>query len=193
MKQYPAAIQEEYNRNNFIAVDLVSMYLPDGTLNFCTGGFDIEHAGVTYSAQGEFIGFSSVSEDFDVKVGKFTIYLSALTSGILDYFIDKDIEGRRVIISKAFLEIEPFTLDVILAPVLIFDGQINNISVVEGASTGSINVDCVTLFADFERRAGRKTNNGSNHAYQGSYYDQAFVQAGYVGNTEFLWGRKNDS
>lgn len=190
MKQYPELIQEEYNRKNFIAVDLVTLQLSSGDLNFCTGGFDIEHAGVTYSAQGEFIGFSTVSEDFDVKVGKFTIYLSALTQNILDYFIDQDVEGNRVLISKAFLQIEPFTLDVILAPVLIFDGQISNISVIEGASTASINVDCVTLFADFERTAGRKTNNGSNHAYQGSYYDQAFVNSGYVGNTEFNWGKK---
>jgi hypothetical protein len=190
MKSYPAAIQEEYNRKNFIVVNLVSLYLPAGTLNFCTGGFDLEHDGVTYSAQGEFIGFSNVNEDFDVKVGKFTIYLSALTSGILDYFVDQDIEGRRVVVSKAFLEIEPFTLDIILAPVLVFDGQISNISIVEGASTASINVDCVTLFADFERRAGRKTNNGSNHAFQNNTYDQAFKQAGYVGNTEFKWGRE---
>jgi hypothetical protein len=189
-KVYPTAIQEEYNRKNFIVVNLVSLYLPTGTLNFCTGGFDLEHDGVTYSAQGEFIGFSNVNEDFDVKVGKFTIYLSALTSGILDYFVDQDIEGRRVIVSKAFLQIEPFTLDIILAPVLVFDGQISNISIVEGPSTASINVDCVTLFADFERRAGRKTNNGSNHAYQNNQYDQAFKQSGYIGNTEFLWGRK---
>lgn len=189
-KVYPTAIQEEYNRKNFIAVDLVSLFLPAGTLNFCTGGFDLEHAGVTYTAQGDFIGFSSVSEDFDVRVGKFTIYLSALTTGILDYFVDQDIEGRRVLISKAFLQIEPFTLDTIVAPVLVFDGQISNISITETASTASINVDCVTLFADFERTAGRRTNNGSNHAYQNNNFDQAFKQAGYVGNTEFLWGRK---
>jgi hypothetical protein len=50
-------------------------------------------------------------------------------------------------------------------------------------------VDCSTLFADFERTAGRKTNSGSNWLYQGTTSDTAFEKSGFVGNTEFLWGR----
>lgn len=196
MKNYPSVIRDEFERKKFIAVDLVDLYLytAGGLPNFlhlCTGGFNIEDNGTTYTAQGDFIGFSSVSEEFDVKVGKFTIYLSALGSGMVNRFIDKDIEGQKVRIRKAFLDFDPMTLDVIDEPILIFDGQIMNVSVVESANSATINVDCVTLFADFERVAGRRSNKGSNHLFQGNTYDSAFEKSGFVGNTEFLWGRRS--
>jgi hypothetical protein len=195
MKIYPNVIRDEFERKKFIAVDLVDLYLFNAGglprfLHLTTGGIDIVHGGVTYTAQGDFIGFSSVSEDFDVKVGKFTIYLSALGTNMVRRFIDQDIEGRRVRIRKAFLDFDPMTLDVIDEPILVFDGQIMNVQVVESANSATINVDCVTLFADFERTAGRRTNNGSNHLFQGSKFDTAFEKSGFVGNSEFLWGRK---
>lgn len=195
MKQYPNVIRDEFERKKFIAVDLVDLYLFSAGglprfLHFTTGGLDIQDGDTTYTAQGDFIGFSSVSEDFDVKVGKFTIYLSALGTNMVRRFIDSDIEGRRVRIRKAFLDFDPMTLDIIDEPIVIFDGQIMNVQIVESANSATINVDCVTLFADFERTSGRRTNNGSNHLFQGSNYDTAFEKSGFVGNSEFLWGRR---
>jgi len=194
MKTYPNVIRDEFERNKFIAVDLLDLYLYDynenaNFLHLCTGGLNIEDGGTEYTAQGDFIGFSSVSEEFDVRVGKFTIYLSALGSGMVEKFIDKPIEGQRIRIRKAFLDFDPMNLDVIDEPILIFDGQIMNVKVVESQNSATINVECVTLFADFERKAGRRTNVGSNQLFQGNTYDTAFVKSGHVGNTEFLWGR----
>ena len=189
MKSYPSTTKDEFYRDKFIAVDLVEIYLINETLRLTTGGFDISHGGNTYAAQGDFIGFSTVSEDFDVKVGKFSIYLSAIGNGYVDKFINQDFEGRRVVIRKAFLDFDPYTLQIIDSPIVIFDGQIYNVSIVEASATASITVDCSTLFADFERTAGRKTNNGSNSLYQGSSSDNCFEKAGFVGQTEFLWGR----
>lgn len=194
MKSYPSAIRDEFNRNKFIAVDLLDLYLYDNSrqeqfLHLCTGGLNIDDNGTEYLAQGDFIGFSSVTEEFDVKVGKFTVYLSGLGSNMVDRFIDKDVEGQKVRIRKAFLDFDPMNLDIIESPVLIFDGQIMNVSIVESSNSATINIDCVTLFADFERTAGRRSNVGSNQLFQGNNYDTAFEKSGHVGNTEFLWGR----
>jgi hypothetical protein len=71
----------------------------------------------------------------------------------------------------------------------MFDGLIYNFAISEGAKSCQINVDCSSLFADFERSAGRKTNNWSNWLYQGSDYDNSMVKSGWVGQTEFKWGR----
>lgn len=194
MKSYSNAIKDEFNRAKFIAVDLVEIYITDsnGDPNYqylCTGGMDIEWNSNTYSAQGDFIGFSSVSEDFDVKVGKFSIYLSGLNSTMVDSFLDKDVEGKRVVIRKAFLDFDPMTLDVVDTPIVLFDGIIYNISLTESASTATLEVQCATLFADFERTAGRKTNNSSNWLFQGFARDTGFEKSGFVGNTEYKWGR----
>jgi hypothetical protein len=195
MKTYPTTTRDEFYRDKFICVDLLEMYLTDAVgdpayLYLCSGGFDISFNSNTYTAQGDFIGFSTVPEEFDVKVGKFSIYLSGLGSGMVDRFIDKDFEGKRVVIRKAFLDFDPMNLDIINSPIIIFDGQIHNVSITETQNSASINVECSTLFADFERTAGRKTNNGSNWLYQGTNYDVAFEKSGFVGQSEFKWGRK---
>jgi hypothetical protein len=50
-------------------------------------------------------------------------------------------------------------------------------------------LECSSLFADFERTAGRKTNNWSNWLYQGVEYDTAMEKASFVGQIEFKWGK----
>jgi len=194
MKTYPSTTRDEFFRDKFICVDLIELYLTNsaGVANYlylCSGGIPITWNGNTYTAQGDFLGYSTVSEDFDIKVGKFSIYLSALASGFVSRFIDTDFEGKRVVIRKAFLDFDPMTLSIIDNPIIVFDGQIYNVSITESRSSANITVDCSTLFADFERTAGRKTNSGSNWLYQGTTSDTAFEKSGFVGNTEFLWGR----
>jgi hypothetical protein len=196
MRAYSTELQDEFKRSKFIAVDLVEIYMvtPQGVNDFIyltNAGFDIVHDGKTYTAQGDFLGFSTVSEDFDVKVGKFSIYLSALNVTLVNKLYGKDFEGKRVVIRKAFLDFDPMTLSIVDQPILIFDGIIYNIIITETAATASMAIECSTLWADFERVNGRKTNNSSNHLFQrGITRDTCFEQAGFVGNTEIKWGKE---
>jgi hypothetical protein len=188
IKAYPITTRDEFYRDHCFAVDLVSIALPTGTLYLNTGGVDIVYNSNTYTAQGDFLGFSKLSEDFDVKVGKFTIYLSGLGTNYISKFVSAGTEGSRVKIYKAFLNLS--TLAIIDNPVLLFDGSIYNIAITETAKSCQINIDCSSLFADFERTNGRKSNNWSNWLFQGSNSDDCFEKSGWVGTTEFKWGRK---
>lgn len=209
MKNYSNDLKNQFYNDRFLAVDLVELHLTDinhvsAPIYLCNGGFNIEFdsataptAGInTYLAQGDFIGFSTVEEDFDVKVGKFSIYLSALNSTYVSDFVYQDpntggridLEGRRVVIYKAFLDYAN-NCAIVDTPIMIFDGQIYNIAVNETANSAQITIECATLFADFERIAGRRTNNGSNWLYQGNTYDTSFQQSGFVGQTEYKWGK----
>jgi hypothetical protein len=71
----------------------------------------------------------------------------------------------------------------------MFDGIIYNIAVNESSKSCQLNLECSSLFADFERTAGRKTNNWSNWFYQGAQVDTTMEKTGFVGQTEFKWGR----
>ena len=207
MKSFSAtANRDEYYRDHTISVDCVELHLTTSsgsrdTLYLCNGGFDVSFDSLTapdagsntYVAQGNFIGFSGMTEDFDVRVGKFTITLSGLNNSYVQKFIDYPIEGKRVCIYKCFLSFgvngtDPLTL--VAAPILMYDGTVYNFSIQETQNTCQINIDCSSLFADFEKSQGRKTNNWSNWFYQGESYDKAFDKAGWVGQTEFLWGRQ---
>lgn len=198
---YLTANRDEYYRDHTIAVDCVELHLRTGAVYLTTGGFDVTFdsptaptAGTnTYVAQGNFIGFSSMTEDIDVKVGKFTITLSGVGNSYPEYLIRNNVEGSRVCIYKGFLGfgntgVDPLSL--VAAPILIYDGTIYNFSIQETANSCQISIDCSSLFADFERTNGRKSNNWSNWLFQGQQYDRAFEKSGWVGQTEFKWGRK---
>jgi hypothetical protein len=189
-------VRDEIYRSHNFAVDLVELHLGSGqNLYFCNGGIDLTVDTTTapdagsniYEAQGDFIGFSPLDEDFDVRVGKFSIYLAGVGNNLVDYFIENNVVGKRVVIYKAFLELQ--TLAIVQSPVLMFDGQIHNVTIKETPSSCQINVDCASLFADFERTAGRKTNNWSNWFFQGAQIDTSMEKTGFVGQTEFKWGK----
>ena len=193
-------LRSEYYRDHTIAIDCVELHLPT-PIYLCSGGADLAFnsatapdAGTnTYSAQGDFLGFSPLGEDFDVKVGKFSIYLSAIGNNYIDLLKNTEVEGKRVCIYKAFLNFGATGTDplsIVSSPILMFDGLIYNFAISEGSRTAQITIDCSSLFADFERTNGRKTNNWSNWLFQGQQYDKAFEKSGWVGQTEFLWGRK---
>lgn len=200
-------LKDEYYRDHTIACDLIEIHLKDSNDNdaplyLASGGINIDFdsdtaptAGTnTYSAQGEFLGHSAINEDFDVKVGKFSINLSGLPSGYVDRFVGKEPEGKRVVVYKCFLDLN--TLQIIgtdsaggVAAINMFDGEVYNVSIQETANSCSISIEASSHFADFERQAGRRTNDWSNWLFQGAQYDSAFEKAGFVGNQEFLWGR----
>jgi hypothetical protein len=197
--------RSEYYRDHTIAIDCVELHLknPQGAndpLYLSSGGADLVFDSPTapttgnnvYTAQGNFIGFSPLTEDFDVKVGKFTIYLSGISNGYVSKLINYEIEGKRVAIYKAFLGFGPNGTDplgLVAAPILMFDGIIYNFAVQESSRSCQITIDCSSLFADFERTNGRRTNNWSNWLFQGSQSDRCFEKSGWVGQTEFKWGR----
>lgn len=197
---FTSPVRDSFYRENFIAVDAVFLGIPnaqgqvtqDSVLRLCSGGIDVKIADLngtlrTYTAQGDFLGFDSVTEEFDVKVGKFNIYLSGLGSGMVDRWLDKDFEGKQVQIVKCFLNYEDLSL---LGAHIVFDGIIYNVKIVESAVTCTISIECSTLWADFERNTGRMTNNNSNWLFQqGNTSDTCFAKTGTVGNVEFLWGR----
>jgi hypothetical protein len=201
---YTTANRDEYYRDHTFAVDCVELQLKNSagefdTLYLCNGGFDVRFTSptsptgiATYVAQGNFIGFSGMSEEIDVKVGKFSITLSGIGNDYISKFINSDVEGARVCIYKAFLSFgssgtDPLSL--VATPILMYDGNIYSFSIREGAKTCDVNVECSSLFADFERTAGRRTNNWSNWLFQGAAIDKCMEKASWVGNKEFKWGK----
>jgi hypothetical protein len=198
MKTYHTDIRNEYYRDAFIAVDLVEIHLKNDNgvslaKYFTNGGMNIDAVSsltgstVTYTAQGDFLGFTSMSENLETSVGKFSIQLCGIDIDVVKDVVNYDAEGKKVVIKKAFLDSS--TLQLIQQPITVYEGYIFNFAVTETSSTVNLNVSCASLFSDFERTAGRKTNNWSNWLLQGVQYDKCMDKAGYVGQSEFLWGR----
>jgi hypothetical protein len=195
-------LKAEFYRQNFFSQELVYIGLRDNSgnqtitstaaLRFASGGINVkineaDNVQRTYTAQGDFLGFSTVSEEFDVKLGKFSIVLSGVTSGMVNNFLSKDFEGSPVEIFRVFLDYQ--TLQP-LGTIPIFDGYIYNVTVQENAVTCTIEISCSTLWADFDRTAGRMTDNNSNWRFQnGNTADKAFNKTATIGTVSFNWGK----
>jgi len=204
---YSNAVVNTTYLNSYVAVDLLELHLKNsvGTsdpLYLCGGGYNISFDSPTaptagtnvYEAQGDFIAVSTLTEDFEVKVGKFSISLSGVGNSYVNRFTSYSPEGQRVVIYRAFLEYTVVNniegLVIVPDPIVLFDGLVYNVSISETGSSCQVTVDCATLFSDFDRSNGRKTNNGSNWLFQdGNTYDKSMEQAGFVGQSNFLWGR----
>lgn len=195
MKIVDSATREEFYRQNFFAVDILEIHL-DTPLYLSTGGIDVRYDSATaptsgtntYLAQGNFLGFSNINESFETKIGKFSLQLSGVGSDYVSIFRASDTAGKRVVAYKVFLKYED--LSIVGTPLMMFDGIIYNVSISEARRTCSIQVDCSSLFADFERTAGRTTNNSSNWLFQGgNTHDLGLSKAGWVGTSEYKWGR----
>lgn len=198
MKSYSEANKNEFYRDAFIALDLleIQLYNDAGVAipkYYNNGGMNINAISsltgetVVYTAQGDFLGFTTMTESLDTSVGQFKISLSGLNKPLLQDIVNYNSEGKKVLVKKCFLN--PTNLQLVDTPITIYEGYIYNYGVVESAKSVTLSLSCASLFSDFERTAGRKTNNWSNWLLQGTQYDKAMSKAGYVGQTEFLWGR----
>jgi hypothetical protein len=194
-------LRDEFYRANFFSQELVYIGLRDGSgnqsitstaaLRLATGGINVPITEVdsvtrTYLAQGDFLGFSTVTEEFDVKLGKTSFTLSGANLTMVNNFLNKDFEGSPVQITRVFLNYDDLTP---LGSMVVFDGYIYNVSIAESQVTCQITVDCATLWADFDRRAGRMTDNNSNWRFLRDTSDRSFDKTAIIGNKEFLWGK----
>ena len=67
--------------------------------------------------------------------------------------------NKRVVIYRAILDSDySFTSDDVFT---VFDGRIMNYSIKETESTATVTMTVAGLFADFERKNGRRTNDTS--------------------------------
>ena len=194
-------LRDEFYRANFFSQELVYIGLRDGSgnqsitstaaLRLATGGINVPITEVdsvtrTYLAQGDFLGFSTVTEEFDVKLGKTSFTLSGANLTMVNNFLNKDFEGSPVQITRVFLNYDDLTP---LGSMVVFDGYIYNVSIAKSQVTCQITVDCATLWADFDRRAGRMTDNNSNWRFLRDTSDRSFDKTAIIGNKEFLWGK----
>jgi hypothetical protein len=194
MPEFTSPLRDEIYRQNVFSVDLLELHFSTPQY-LCTGPYDISVDTATapntglniYTAQGDFLNFDGVAEDFDVKVGKLSVTLSGVNDDLLVPVTSPACIGKRIVLYRCFLNLT--TGAIVGNPVLLFDGQVNNTSVVETARSCTITIDAASLFADFERVSGRKTNNDSNWVFQGYQFDTTFEKSGFLKNTEILWGR----
>lgn len=155
----------------------------DAELNITDYNHDIDYDGDTYSAASHFLGLDATQETQDLRVGTMSISLSGVDQSYISIFLNTEYINRQV---QVWLAILDSSNAIVGDPIKTFDGQISGYTLTEGRKTCQINMNVSSHWADFERKAGRLTNNTSQQQYFPN--DRGFRWAAKI-KRDIKWGR----
>jgi hypothetical protein len=165
-----AGLQTKLAGRKLFLTDLIELHL-DTPLYFTTTNINLIYNSPTsedsseteYLAQGQFIGYGSVIESADLRVGTMEMTFTAVDSTMVAVVLNNDYIDKRVVIYRAVLNDDySFTNNDVF---MIFDGFINGYNIREERDTAVLTLECSSQFADFERTNGRRSNPSSQNLY----------------------------
>lgn len=143
----------------------------------------------TYTANGDLLAFDLITETGEAKVNQINISLSGADdspSGLPSYFLNNNYVDTRVVIYRVFLN---SNLQIIDQPVMMFDGEIQSFAINETGKTSTLNIISASVFYDFDRIAGRRTNESSQNAF---FPNDKGMEFAAVLLDKVLWGKPGE-
>ena len=191
-RQLASSLETKLGAKSIFGVDLIELQLSTA-LYFTSSNIDIDFdsntapdSGVnTYLAQGQFLYFGNIVESSDLRVGQVDLTFTAVDTTTVALLLNNNYMNKRVVIYRAILDEDySFTSDDVFT---VFDGRIMNYNIRETDLTATVTMTVASLFADFERKNGRRTNNASQQRVFSSDLGMNF-SAEIV--KDIKWGRK---
>jgi hypothetical protein len=181
-------IKDELAKDNIVFADIVELFLPGGTQRLTNAGFDIVTTTTTggsgtFSANGEFLSFDLVSETLEARVNQINVVLSAASNTFTNLFMNNDYLNSRVCVHRVFFD---SSFQQVNNPLLLWDGEIVGYRITENTKSSTISIVSSSVFYDFERVVGRRTNDKSQQTiFPGDRGMEFSTMA--IGNIK--WGR----
>ena len=122
----------------------------------------VASGGQTFLPAGHLLSIQDVQETEELRVGSLKISLSSVDQAYVSIFLNIDYLNRRVRIWNAILDESG---QLIGDAIPTFDGEVTGYAITENRSSSTISVSCASHWADFERKAGRLTNNNSQQYF----------------------------
>ncbi|OOZ41674.1 hypothetical protein BOW53_03065 [Solemya pervernicosa gill symbiont] len=146
---------------------------------------DIVHNGNTYLANGLLLNIGDITEELELTNNSLKITLTAVQQDVLALLLSGDYHNRAVIIHRGLLDDGEL---LVVDPVSVFRGQIDDFRFEEDprAGTATISLTVAGEWSDFERVAGRRTNDADTQSFFPG--DRGFEFAGQTIN-DLKWGR----
>tara|TARA_R100000951_G_scaffold36129_3_gene30877 strand:+ start:4151 stop:4702 length:552 start_codon:yes stop_codon:yes gene_type:complete len=172
----------ELAKDSFDLCNLISIDVGSG-IHLTDYFHDIAYSGDTYDSSDHLISMGSPRESRDLRVNTLNVSLSGVEQTYISVFLQNDFINRRVIIYKAAMD----SGSIVGAPMTLFDGRLTRFEIRESNSRSEVVLEVASHWADFEKEAGRLTNNNSQQFFFSN--DLGFE---YAANTvrDLKWGRK---
>jgi len=155
---------------------------------------DLTVGGKNYLATGEFLGFTEITHDLEVKDTSLDIQLSGVSSTFTSVMLGESVEGSLVSIHRGYYS--ETTGDLVDAPFLRWAGRVNNFGIqddynFEDDDAIAITVSCKSLLATMlTKQAGRFTSPQGFEQFDSGDKSMEFVPSLATFNPHF--GKEND-
>ncbi len=176
-------VKAELATNDFTMAHLIKMDFSTSAVYYTDYISDLSSQGQSYSSIGNFLDIASPQETQELKVGTINITLSGVEQSFISAFLTNQWMNRQVLISRALINSAG---GIIPNPFKIFDGYMTQFQVDESGDKSDVTVAVSSHWADFDKKAGRHTNNNSQQYYFSG--DKGFEYASSIVK-DLKWGR----
>ena len=156
-----SAFQTEVVKSANKPIHLVEVHFDDESLYMTDGYKTISYASNSYTGIGHLMGFTDIEETAEVIVSNVTLQISGIDQSWISRLLNKEYIDRVVKIYKAFIDDSE---DLIVDPVLIFEGRMDSPTINENPDGGEsiLSINATNTWVDFTRMTGRHTNHEEN-------------------------------
>ncbi len=149
--------------------NLVELYF-SSTYRYTDAHAEIQHdfgdgeGNKTYLASPNLVSIGAVNETEKLHIGSMVVAVNAVNQTLLAMALSEDIVNREVRLYRGLLDTGTYA--VIDDPTLIYRGKIKSFSMQESVgATSTLSFNTASTLADFERNAGRRTNQQDQLRY----------------------------
>ena len=180
-----ATLKNELAKDGFDLCTLI--FIDIGAGIYLTDYFhNVSYGGNTYNTSDHLVSIGSPRESRDLRVNTLNVTLSGVEQTYISAFLQNDFVNRQVLIHRAAMSAG----SIVGAPMVLFDGRMTRFEVSESDRSSEVTLEVASHWADFEKKAGRLTNNNS----QQFFFPSTPLDVGfeYAANTvrDLKWGRK---
>jgi hypothetical protein len=126
------AVRNALAANHVIACHLVRLDLDTGALRFATAGHDVYWDSATWTGAGSLGSIEAISEGLALEARGVRLSLSGIPTALVSAALSEPVQGRRLRIWLAAFD--PETHAILADPVLEWDGRIDTLTIIDGAS-----------------------------------------------------------
>ena len=176
--------------NSLISILLIDIGMANNTITRYTDApYNVTFNSNTYTAQGSFLAVGETEENADVQIVSAIITISALDVNNVTAFATSAQINQIVTVRRAFIN---FTTNQLIGDsaganaIIIFKGRISGYSVTNSENSAEIALQISSQFVNFDKRAGRRTNQGN---FQSEHPDDRSMEFSAVSLRDIRWGR----
>lgn len=169
---------------SLVRVALIEIETTGASVYYTDNTFDITHGGNTYEAQGNFLGVGETEENAELIITTVTLVISALLTSNVTTFAQSGMVNKKVTISYAYLD--PTDNSIIDTPIIMFQGKVNGYQINDNGATATIALEVASIFSNFEKTAGRRTNEAN---FRQEHPNDRSMEFAHVVTKDITWGR----